>query len=1010
MDHYKKIPLSRKFEYLIKDLLKLELGLQESDMIVTQMTRDGGRDVEFEIKTITHILPRIKDKVWIEAKLRNTQKVQLNEIAGNIIIATNSNVHKIYFVSNHYFSNQTISELVLLRLRTGLSIVLIDGYQVKLLIEYWRNELSQHSDIIDKLNLPCEKDSTIQNIDLSIDLENYQLCRESSKKQPIPNSLNLCKEYETKKIINIDHIGIDTPTNDIPAINKAREILIKDIISDIKRDKIIFLKGNEGHGKSFVLSKVSSEIQKDKWIVHRFEITPNDTIISFTQNVIIKISNIDYIKIMDVSEELLIQLLTSTFDISSSIASEILNLLTGNLSYGNIPAEICGTLIFNLVSYCRNRKRFLLVIDDIHKADDKLYPFLINLCNKFSKANISVLASADYRTAIQNKEYIPKHFVDRTLEDFSYDDLVKFIELTLPGANKNVIDLIHEKALPIPSNIKIFIDYLINLRYVESVDDMYFIVNNIKNTDINWQASNAITNMISQIYSNNKTIWQVAICLYLFNNKIDIRNIRSLIEDIDEQEVFNCPLFRYLFENNICYFTFKHELYLKNTTQLLNGNLFLQRKAYDILEKYKSRTGIILSPDTLGNLYEHVGDYANSYIVFMNYGKQLELSDPKRAISMYTKALDNYLFTFNKTLDPTEHQYDELFSLVFSIMRIYDKLNMLACGNVIRLYDILERYKDNGILNGKDLVLYLYYSGQRETKLEHFSEAQRYFKDALSLISKNGIVDEQILYMVNIAYGIDLKHLGRRKESILFFDNLYNTYGAMFRYERESNMAAYYLSLGDYEKALSCYRLMKQQRKEREIHLDIDFAMTYFYMNRYDDALSILNEVIPLSYDTVNLSETARAYNIKASIYWMMSEYKIAENYFDKANAVGELSNNYRWLWRIRINQAQVALQNGNIPKAKNICYNIIDHLSDNEDSIVRELSISNMHSKRYSALKAVCLIFDKIGGSSNLKYLYKHFPTIKDKLQAFTSTIRNPNHDETDPNFYKTKGYIILG
>ncbi len=96
MNHYKKIPLSRKFEYLIKDLLKLELGLQESDMIVTQMTRDGGRDVEFEIKTITHILPRIKDKVWIEAKLRNTQKVQLNEIAGNIIIATNSNVHKIF--------------------------------------------------------------------------------------------------------------------------------------------------------------------------------------------------------------------------------------------------------------------------------------------------------------------------------------------------------------------------------------------------------------------------------------------------------------------------------------------------------------------------------------------------------------------------------------------------------------------------------------------------------------------------------------------------------------------------------------------------------------------------------------------------------------------------------------------------------------------------------------------------------------------------------------------------
>jgi len=41
---------SRTFEQLVRDLFKLEYGLQNKDIFLTQMTRDGGKDVEIPFK------------------------------------------------------------------------------------------------------------------------------------------------------------------------------------------------------------------------------------------------------------------------------------------------------------------------------------------------------------------------------------------------------------------------------------------------------------------------------------------------------------------------------------------------------------------------------------------------------------------------------------------------------------------------------------------------------------------------------------------------------------------------------------------------------------------------------------------------------------------------------------------------------------------------------------------------------------------------------------------------
>jgi hypothetical protein len=115
-------------------------------------------------------------------------------------------------------------------------------------------------------------------------------------------------------------------------------------------------------------------------------IDTNDTIVSFTKQFILKISNIDYEQLIEKKE--IVQFLSLSFDLSQKMAEEIIYLLTGKPNFSNIPADVCTVLLYKLISNCKYRRKFLLIIDDIHNANIELHCFLINL---FDKVNFPVI-------------------------------------------------------------------------------------------------------------------------------------------------------------------------------------------------------------------------------------------------------------------------------------------------------------------------------------------------------------------------------------------------------------------------------------------------------------------------------------------------------------------------------------------------------------------------------------------------------------------------------------------
>ena len=169
---------SRKFEELVKKIFKLEFRLQDRDILLTQMTRDGGKDVEIFFKHGSVSLSALSYKVWVEAKLKKkSNEVKLNDIAGNVIIAFNSNIKTIYFITTTNFTQQAYKQLIINRLKTGLDIILIDGFKLRNLLIKWKNELKEFDYFISELkkNIPTEPTKIMDNLVIHIDNDTMEL-------------------------------------------------------------------------------------------------------------------------------------------------------------------------------------------------------------------------------------------------------------------------------------------------------------------------------------------------------------------------------------------------------------------------------------------------------------------------------------------------------------------------------------------------------------------------------------------------------------------------------------------------------------------------------------------------------------------------------------------------------------------------------------------------------------------------------------------------------------------
>jgi len=1024
---------SRKFEELVFEIFRLEFNIPSKDIILTQMTRDGGKDVEMSFNHNSDLINSINYKVWVEAKLKNdSNQVKLNDIAGNVIIAFNSNIRVIYFITTTRFTQQTYKELMLNKFKTGLNISLIDGFKLRMLLEKWKSNLKKYDEFILELMkiLPTEATEINEQITFSIDNDtiglNLKIKKErkgSPQKNKFSSIIESEEKYDLSQIESSFFVNFkDIETNSqYKLTGKRRNELFCEITEEIKKFQTIVLTGEAGQGKTFFTHQLIHHFQNEDWILFPISVS-NDNIISFTKNLLLKFINLDYSDLEE-NYDLIIKCFCISYNLNSQVAKQIVKVLGSNTLTDDIAPEICLGLLKKSLIKCSTRKPILLVVDDLNHVETELFSFLINLFNNLGNNHISVFTTVKKEksdVSQKEKDKLSKYFSALNIQKYSQYTLLplnnteekELIESILPGANINLINLIKENTLPTPLYIQLFIEYLIQKKIIISQDSKYWILNDtsvlIDNSEIqNNKISTLIVHLLN-CYFENKTIKKAAIYLYLLNNRIDDNYIRTLLPEWHEDEMCG-SLFVKSYSKEQGYITFNHKLFYESIPFALEqSSEVLRSHAEKLLNTEHTKE---FDDKVKGKLFENAGLFQNAYGAYLCYGNSIRKVDSHEAMINYEKAFQNFLEEPGLVTDYNKYT-SLLCQLSFKLLALYNKYNLLHTSKASKLYSILTRYQNYFSL--KDSLEYYYFMGQRETKQENFEEAHKYYDKAKQIVYLNPDLPESIVVRIISTYGISLKHLGLRIDSIDFFEEVSLKWNyKKIQVEKNSNLAAYYLTI-DPIKSLKYFSFIQNELSHSSLHLDVDFAMVNFYIGEYAKTEELLQTAIVKARDSINLSEEARALNIMGLLHWIKGSYPIGEDYLDLAMVSGELANNYRWIWRIWGNISQISCINSNNDKAYNIAWALIHHVEKTKNALIHEIRHENS-SRRYAALKAAIYVLFKLHKSEEIENLINsQFIEIKEFLYPFYEKLKKEIvsfEDKDDRNFYSNnKAYFILG
>ncbi len=1024
---------SRKFEELVFEIFRLEFDIPPKDIVLTQMTRDGGKDVEMSFNHNSDLINSISYKVWVEAKLKNnSNQVKLNDIAGNVIIAFNSNIRAIYFITTTYFTLQTHRELMLNKFKTGLNISLIDGFKLRTLLEKWKSNLKKHDDFISELIkiLPTEEIKINEQIIFSIDNDAIGLnlkIKKERKGNPQNNKHVSIIDQEEKYDLN--HIKYNSFVNpkDIETnlhyrlTGKRRNELFFEITEEIKSFQTIVLTGETGQGKSFFTHQLIRHFQNEDWILLPISVS-NDNIISFTKNLLLRFINLDYSDLEE-NYDLIIKCFCISYNLTSQIAKQIVKVLGSNTLTDNIAPEICLELLKKSLISCSTRRPLLLIVENLDHVETELFSFLTNLFNNLRNNQISVFTTikkGKSDLSQTEKDKLSKYFSSLNIQKYSQYTLLplnnteekELIESLLPGANINLINLIKGNTLPTPLFIQLFIEYLIQKKIIISQDSKYWILNDtsvlIDNSEIqNNKISTLIVHLLN-CYFENKTTKKAAIYLYLLNNRIDDNYIQTLLPEWNDNEMYG-SLFMKSYSQGHGYITFSHKLFYENIPFALEqSSEVLRSYAEKLLDSEHTEK---FNDKVKGKLFENAGLFQNAYIAYLCYGDSIRKVDSHETMIHYEKAFKNFMEEPGVITD--NNKYTSLLcELSFKLLSLYNKYNLLHTSKASTLYSILTR--NQGYFSLKDSLEYYYYMGQRETKQENFEEAHKYYDKAKQVVYLNPDLPENIVVRIISAYGISLKHLGLRNDSIDFFEETSQKWNyKKIQVEKNSNLAAYYLTI-DPIKSLEYYSFIQNKLSHSSLHIDVDFAMANFYIGEYTKAEKQLKTAIDKARDSINLSEEARALNIMGLLCWIRGDFTVGEDRLDSAMVSGELANNYRWIWRIWGNISQLSCVNNNNDKAYNIAWALIHHIEKTKNALIHEIKHENS-SRRYAALKAAIYVLFKLDKSDEIENLINsQFIDIKESLYPFYEKLKKEVvsfEDKEDRNFYSNnKAYFILG
>ncbi len=1040
----------RNFEILTKILFAFEFKAKEEEIMITPLIKDGGKDVKFKMSFYSQLLSLPKIEIWIEAKLKSNN-VEIGDIAGNVIIASNSSILSIFFVTNRYFTKQTVEELLKFKVKSGLQIILVNGFQYynilkehcTKVLEYISNNKKEIKDFdgfklfVNELleDLPTKPSKAQYEFEMKIERGNHLPPTKYSKAYREESKIEL-RKYDTSsiqsshKMLNLDNIKLvpeisDSELGNNPAyqlIGKERIQLLNETLECIDKNETIILKGNSGQGKTFFANHIARNVYKKEYFV-LFTDTFEQNIISLTKEIITNLIGFDYFKYLE-DDKFVINYLSEFFQLEYIICEKLLELIKKDKFSETISAEICLEVLVRLLRSYRKRKKLLLIVDNLHKSTNDLLSFLKNFFGRLNSESVPVLCLSIYQKP--DNIFIPENqwlqyldsiaqsnkFATLTLPSLNNNDIFEYIRMLVPGANNNLIDFVTKNTLSDPFYIKLYINFLKSKEVIKSIDKIFWWLDDtsvlIDSQDLRCNSIDTLITYLIKTKMSNKQIKTICLILFFFNNHITQEILETIIGEIDADTLVESGLFNVELQENSLVFKFNHDLFFYNIVSSTSSEELTFTATKLLLQlKNTSESIQIERADVLGTLYQYSGNFkeAENYYSKYAYG-QIELA-PFKSLIFFEKALDMSLVTKNQITFPNDTEM----KLIFETLRLYNKYNFLSSRKAPNLFYLLQKFDDFGQLSKSQLLNYYYFLGLKLTKEENFNDAKSYFEKAYKKLDDSSDIPHEIIDRVITSFGINLKHIGERDESLVFFEREIKRRGTQrIRYEMYSNLAAYNLTVNP-NKSLEYFKIMKDElTPNRKSHLIVDIAMAYFYLKDVDLAIKYLKEAIPLSKKEINLSEEARGENIYGIIYWQKGETNASEDYLDLALSNGELANNHRWIWRIRTNLAQVALYNKKIEKAYNLSWAVINHLQKTRDSLIFEVTNSKIHSRRFAALKAITYILYQMTKKEDLHQIeeifdFPFYTTFMNNLKEKG----NVDFDKADSNLYD-HNYCILG
>ncbi|MFC0516360.1 AAA family ATPase [Mucilaginibacter angelicae] len=1034
----------RYFELLTLMLFEIDFKLERSEILMTKMTRDGGRDVEINKKLISNILPLPNVDVWVEAKLRDKRKqVMIKDIAGSVIMASNANIRSLYFVTNCYFTKQTVEELLLFAYKSGLKINLVDGYHYRNLLTTHYEEVlhrfQQHQQemTLDSFslfmkelleNLPQKSDQTYDQISVTIGRENLRRVEDFTASFWDKDQIDLRRirstahgktfrialnEIQTNPVLSDNEIANDVRYQ---LIGARRKVLLQDVARFLQDGQIVIIKGESGKGKSFFANHLFRQMHKLDYNVASVDLS-DINVLTFSKEIIGHLIGLNYFALLE-SDEGIIDYLSSYFQLPTVVCKQMLEVIRQDRFTAHVAPEICLEVLIKMVQSHQSRKKVILMLDNLHKVSSDMMAFLKALFNRLREINTPVIALT-VSTPLKTDPYYETQWI-RFIDSLSQSNRYQIIELPeledrdideyifgrLPGVNLNMLSLIKRSTLNHVFYVELYIELLKSRSVIRSVDEQYWWLGDpAALLDSRELQSGRINNLITaamQLWITDSQVRDFVLLLFFSNNILSKQEALSVYPELNLKKLLETNLFKAVAkEDNLLLISFHHDLFYANVQQLFTQQV-LAFEAAMYLEKMHGFN----KPDVLGKLYEYAGDYERAARQYRLHAECQISNAPFNALIFYEKAID-----ISYRVAGAGPETENIVEMIFPLLKLYDRFNFLASRRSPELFGLLKKFADFRELGRANHLQYLYFLGVKFTKEEDFHQAADYLTSAYELAVNEPETPQEMLFKILCSKGINLKHLGEKDASITFFEQAAQRWESrQLRNEQYSNLAAYYLTSQPTQSLYYYEKIKDSYTRHINLHLLIDMAMANFYLHRFDETERLLLEAIPLSKKRLNLAEEARAQNIYGIINWRKGDFEMAEAYLDLAQSNSELANNHRWLWRIKTNLAQLAFQKNLLSKSYNICTAVSEHLLRTRATIAYEVKNLQFSSRRYAALKAVAYTLFRLEKTDDLRALSQSIAI--PEFDKFTELMMNEgsvDFDHQDSNKVMD-AYCILG